>query len=201
MFVKFHRFKKNVYFCKMYNITYKNQDFTKQELPQDEYEECIFTNCNLSGENLSHYIFSDCKFLDCNLSNVSLVSTSLKTVEFVNCKLLGIQFNECKEFLLEMSFSNCSLNFSSFYKLKLKATKFTDCSLEEVDFVETDLARSKFENCDLMNAIFDRTILASADFSTSNNYTINPETNNIKKAKFSWPGIIGLLSKYDIRIS
>jgi hypothetical protein len=35
---------------------------------------------------------------------------------------------------------------------------------------------------------------------TSYNYSINPEVNRIKKAKFSTTGIAGLLHKYDIEI-
>jgi hypothetical protein len=35
---------------------------------------------------------------------------------------------------------------------------------------------------------------------TSFNYSINPELNRIKKAKFSMPAVVGLLDKYDIEI-
>ena len=38
------------------------------------------------------------------------------------------------------------------------------------------------------------------DFKTSYNYSIDPEVNSIKKAKFSLEGISGLLYKYDIVI-
>ena len=42
--------------------------------------------------------------------------------------------------------------------------------------------------------------IEKADFRNSHNYTIDPETNSIKKAKFSLPDVIGLLSKYNIDI-
>jgi hypothetical protein len=42
--------------------------------------------------------------------------------------------------------------------------------------------------------------LAAVDFSTAYNYTIDPEFNPMKKAKFSTQGIPGLLQKYDIKI-
>jgi hypothetical protein len=42
--------------------------------------------------------------------------------------------------------------------------------------------------------------LEKADFRTAFNYSINPETNRIKKAKFSKEGLNGLLDKYDIEI-
>ena len=89
---------------------------------------------------------------------------------------------------------------ASFYKLRLKGTSFKNCSLAEVDFSGADLTRSTFANCDLGRAIFARTVLEKADLVSSYNYSIDPETNRIKKARFSLPGIIGLLNKYDIEI-
>ena len=92
------------------------------------------------------------------------------------------------------------LQLSSFYKLKIKKTIFKSTKLEEVDFTETDLSGSVFENCDLHKTIFQQTILQKTDFRTAINYSINPEENNIKKAKFSLPDVVGLLNNYDIEI-
>jgi uncharacterized protein YjbI with pentapeptide repeats len=66
--------------------------------------------------------------------------------------------------------------------------------------MECDLTASVFDNCDFTRAIFENTIIEKTDFRTSFNYSINPEINRIKKAKFSLSGIIGLLAKYDIDI-
>ena len=57
-----------------------------------------------------------------------------------------------------------------------------------------------FENCDLEHAMFDRTILENADLRTSFNYSIDPENNRIRRAKFSITAVAGLLEKYDIEI-
>jgi fluoroquinolone resistance protein len=57
-----------------------------------------------------------------------------------------------------------------------------------------------FDNCDLKNAAFDQTILEKADFRTAFNYSIDPDNNKIKKAKFSISGLTGLLEKYNIEI-
>jgi len=56
-------------------------------------------------------------------------------------------------------------------------------------------------NCDLARATFDNSIIEKADFRSSFNYSINPEINRIKMAKFSVSGLPGLLEKYDIEIS
>jgi hypothetical protein len=42
--------------------------------------------------------------------------------------------------------------------------------------------------------------MEKADFRSAFNYSINPEINRIKKAKFSLTGLQGLLGKYDIEI-
>jgi uncharacterized protein YjbI with pentapeptide repeats len=82
----------------------------------------------------------------------------------------------------------------------MKKASFVDCSLKEVDFAEVDLSMATFSNCDLLNASFMRTILEKADFRTARNYSFDPELNKIKKAKFSHPGVAGLLTKYNIDI-
>ena len=84
--------------------------------------------------------------------------------------------------------------------MKIKKTVFKTSSLHEVDFAEADLSNSLFDNCDLAHAIFENTNLEKSDFRSSFNYSINPEINKIKKAKFSLNGIAGLLEKYDIDI-
>ena len=62
------------------------------------------------------------------------------------------------------------------------------------------MTSSAFENCDMKRAAFENTIIEKVDFRTSYNYSIDPESNRIKKAKFSLTGIVGLLDKYDIEI-
>ena len=138
--------------------------------------------------------------MECDFSMARLRGSSFRDVKFISCKLLGLRFDECNPLLLSFSFQGCVLNFSSFYKLKLKGTFFKACKLEEVDFVETDLTNARFEQCDLTRASFENTVFVGADLRTASNYSINPEKNKIKKAKFSMPGVIGLLDQYDIVI-
>lgn len=114
--------------------------------------------------------------------------------------MLGLHFDTCSEFGLSFSFDTCQLNHSSFYKTKLKKTVFKNSQLQDTDFAETDLTSAMFDNCNLIQATFDNTILEKADFRTSYNYSLDPEINRIKKAKFSISGISGLLDKYDIDI-
>lgn len=180
--------------------TIKNKDFSTEMPAKTEYENCTFLNCVFAESNLSDFAFQECRFEDCDLSNAVIGGVAFRSVTFKNCKLLGLHFDECNPFLLEFTFDNCLLNLASFYQLKIKKTHFQNCILQETDFAETDLTASVFHNCDLSGAMFSNTILDKADFRTSSNYSIDPENNRIKKAKFSVPAVTGLLHKYDIVI-
>jgi len=172
-----------------------------EEVLQGSYEECVFRNCDFSGRNLNGSAFENCEFHSCNLSNVQVRNSSFQQVDFADCKLLGIQFHMADPFSFEVYFSRSQLDFSSFYRCSLKNSKFAKCSLTGVDFTETGLQGVVLEECDLKNAVFQNSNLEKTDFRTSFNFTIHPEHNKIKKAKFSLSGIGGLLSVYGIEIS
>jgi len=182
------------------NKVFEKDNFSETGLAKAEYENCKFRSCDFSNSDLSNITFIDCEFDHCNLSMTKIKNSAFKTVKFINCKLLGLNFNECNNFLLSLYFENCLLNLASFYKLKLKGTKFKNSNLQEIDFTEADLTNSDFDNCDLERAIFDRTILEKADFRTSYHFSIDPTINRIKKAKFSRNGLPGLLYKYNLII-
>jgi fluoroquinolone resistance protein len=179
---------------------YDTHPFAEQKLAEGEYENCSFINCDFSNADISQVTFIECNFNGCNFSLVNSSNTGWRNVSFKDCKLLGIRFDQCKPLLFEVRFEKCLLNFSSFYKLKAKGTLFNDCILHEVDFTEANMAEAIFKDCDLTGTVFDETNLEHADFRSARHYSIDPEINKIKKAKFSSDGIAGLLDKYDISI-
>jgi len=79
-------------------------------------------------------------------------------------------------------------------------TSFTNCSMIAIDFMNTDLTNVLFENCNLHKAVFQNTIANKADFTTSYNFSIDPEKNKIKKASFSLAGLKGLVEKHELVI-
>ncbi|WP_262709001.1 pentapeptide repeat-containing protein [Sphingobacterium lumbrici] len=78
---------------------------------------------------------------------------------------------------------------------------FHTCELKEVDFEQCNLTQSIFDNCNLLNSKFFHSVLEKVDFRTAYNYSIDPDNNKLKKAKFSLIGLPGLLEKYNIDIS
>jgi fluoroquinolone resistance protein len=180
--------------------TFNKVDFTITPLVTGEYDNCTFINCDFSNSDLSEIIFLDCKFEGCNMSMAKLINTVLRDIKFSNCKMLGLQFETCNESGLSAIFGNCNLSHSSFYKRKLRETIFKNLILHEVDFTGCDLTGSVFDNCNLKRALFENSNLEKTDFRTSVNYSLDPEKNRMKGARFSLSGIAGLLDKHDIEI-
>lgn len=183
-----------------YDQTYEHFHASDKHFETGEYEACVFSHIDFGGANLTDFNFSGCVFEHCNLSGVRLDGAILRDCQFHHCKMLGLRFETCNTLIFSVSFADCLLDHSSFYKLKLKKMPLQRCSLKEVDFTEADLTEVKFLDCELLDALFDRSHLEKADFTTARHYRIDPNTNNIKKAKFSLDGLPGLLSSYNIEI-
>jgi uncharacterized protein YjbI with pentapeptide repeats len=104
--------------------TFTKIDFTTIKIKKGEYDACTFTNCNFENVHASNIQFIECEFIDCNFSNAIVTNMAFKETSFINCKMIGVKFNECDPFLLQFSFKDCQLIFSSFYKLKIPNSKF-----------------------------------------------------------------------------
>jgi uncharacterized protein YjbI with pentapeptide repeats len=180
--------------------TFDKRDYKENPLKKGEYENCSFTSCDLSGTDLSDIMFIDCRFTGCNLSLANINNTVFRDCVFGECKLLGLRFDSCNKFGLAFRFEQCTLNHSSYYKTKIQGTLFKNSQLQEADFSECDLTGSVFDHCDLTRALFEQTILEKADLRNAYNFSIDPERNRLKKARFSLTGVPGLLDKYHIDI-
>ena len=185
----------------MQNTYIADQTFEKISVIElGEYDHCIFKNCAFESADFKNFKFLDCRFESCNVSLVQLSGACVQKVHFADCKMQGLRFEACNPFLFEVEFNDCQLNLSSFYKVNLKQTNFINCNLKEVDFTEANLNEAKFIECDLSLAVFDLTNLSKADLSSAHNFQIDPTNNNVKKAKFSAEGALGLLTSFDVLI-
>ncbi len=190
-----------LYFAQMFADTiFDKQDYKNNPLAKGEYDTCRFTHCDFAGSDLSQVKFIGCTFESCNLSLAKILNTGFQDVVFKDCKMLGLRFDTCDAFALTFRFDNCTLNNSTFYQLKMKKTQFKNTQLQEVDFTEADLGGAVFDNCDLPGAVFDHTVLEKADLTGAHNYSIDPQTNKIKKARFALSEVEGLLHRHDIVI-
>ena len=179
---------------------FTNQDYTESSLGKGAYENCSFRDCNFTGYELSGVILMECTFTGCDLSNVKVKQTAIQETIFKDCKMLGFHFDSCAQIGLTFRFENCQLDHSSFYQVKLNHTVFINCSLKEVDFTEADLRNTILDKCDLLGATFEHTNLERANLSTASNYSIDPEINPLRGARFTLPSVLGLLHKYQIEV-
>ncbi len=187
------------------NIDYVDQVFDKTEFPptgrkDTRFDSCTFKHLDLTAVDFRGCDFTNCTFEHCNVSMVKFGSIGFDKVKFVDCKLVGTDFTNTKDFLFAADFSNCILDYAAFMKKKNKQSRFVNCRLKGTDFSEADLSVAIFDECDLSGAVFFRTILTGTNFTTSYNFTIDPEKNTLKKAKFSSAGLIGLLQNYGITV-
>jgi uncharacterized protein YjbI with pentapeptide repeats len=181
------------------NQVFEGVDFAAG-MSSAEYEQCQFSCCNFAGADLSGILFAGCSFRNCSLSNAQIQQTALRQVQFMDCKMLGLPFDAVNPFLFEASFHNCDLSYTVFTGARLKAFRFEHCIMHEADFSGADLSNAALDHCDLAGALFMGTNLEKADFSSAFNFTIDPEKNKMKKAKFSAVGLEGLLAKYQLDI-
>lgn len=179
---------------------FKQVDFAEENIQGYEFEACSFKQCTFAHCDLSKVDFIDCQFENCNLMMAKPTDTGLKDVQFKGCKLVGFDFSLCNDFLFQVEFDSCQLDYAIFSKKKMKKTRFSKCSIVEADFTESDLTESVYHECQMDGSTFYYTILEKADLRTATNFNIDPEVNRIKKAKFSVFGLPGLLQKYDIRV-
>lgn len=168
--------------------------------PDAVFDGCRFEQCRVAGADLSSFCLEDCTFVECDLSLAVVKGTAFKTVHFERCKLEGVNFFECCQTALSVSFTECNLRYASFSGLPLRKTNFQNCCLREAVFTRADLAGSHFDQCDLARAVFLHTHLGKADFSTAYHFVLDPDANFVRQAKFSVYGLPGLLEKYNLEI-
>ncbi|MBA2610495.1 MAG: pentapeptide repeat-containing protein [Bacteroidetes bacterium] len=176
----------------------KNIDLSSQKNARERFDNCEFSKCIFT--DLSNLSFLDCDFRDCDLSNLKATNSRLQNVSFYDCKLLGLNFSGAIDFALELHFENCILDYASFDRKKINKSSFKNCKIHNANFTQADLSKSTFINCDLFESLFDNTNMSTVDFTSSRNFLIDPEVNNIKKAKFLQQDLANLLYRHHIII-
>lgn len=178
--------------------TISNLNALPKNTEREDYENCEFSGCTFS--DISNLNFINCSFKNCNLSNCKMNNVKLQEVSFSDCKLLGVNFYQAKDFAFALTCDKCIMDYASFDSKKLNKSAFKNCKMHEVNFTKTDLTKTTFSDCDLYEAIFAQTNLSGVDLTTIQNFSIDPEINNLKKAKFLSQDLERLLYKYELII-
>ncbi|QZE12846.1 pentapeptide repeat-containing protein [Halosquirtibacter laminarini] len=150
---------------------------------------------------LNGYEFEDCEFIGCDLSLVNLSGSAFRNVTFRECLLQGVAFNHANPFLLAFHFDHCRLDQSQFIEMDLRNCSFRNAKVREAIFESCNMQKVAFDRVDLGGTFFDRCNLMNADFRSAEQLALDPEQNRVKGARFSYQSAIGLLTKYQIKVS
>ncbi|HNX90243.1 MAG TPA: pentapeptide repeat-containing protein [Candidatus Omnitrophota bacterium] len=184
---------------------YENKEFkgivlSGEKICRKEFQGCRFENCDFAGCDFSGTAFIDSVFKACNLANIKMDKCGFRGVIFEESKLVGICFTDINPFLLSWEFRNSRIELCNFNGLKMRKSKFSGSTVRETDFVNVDLGESDFSGADLKGTRFHNAVLEKANLKKAENYYIDPMSNKLKGAKFSYPGVLSLLSSLGIKV-
>ena len=189
-------------------VEYTGQTFTRlagreQRISEVEFSECVFDACDFGAATFYRCTFLDCRFTTCDLGLASVPNSRFTDVQFTGCKLLGVDWTQAGDgatslLPLALRFTDCTLNFATFFGLPLKGLTLTRCTAHEVDFTEADLTGADLRGSDFARSKFARTNLTRADLRGALNYAIDPTITTVKKAKFSLPEAVALLRVFGV---
>ncbi|MCA0457167.1 MAG: pentapeptide repeat-containing protein [Chloroflexi bacterium] len=182
--------------------TFRKVDAQKAIVKGKSFQGCSFINCSLAEIVFDGCKFHNCTFKTCDLSLMKVKNSVFADVKFDDTKVVGINWTEAmwgKNSLLgSLTFSECTLNYSTFIGLKMHKLVLVQCLAKDVDFSEADLTKANFEDTDLSESRFHHTNLTEANLAKARNYHIPATQNTLKKTRFSLPEAVSLLHSLDI---
>jgi uncharacterized protein YjbI with pentapeptide repeats len=189
------------------NETFKSVDYDNGVVSAVFFESCRFEHCSFTETQFKKCKFHNCAFSRCDLNLAQVEESAFSQVVFDDCKLVGINWVKAAwgkyDALLKrkaVDFKRCVLNYSVFMGLNLNGSMFQHCVAKEVDFSDALLRQADCTYTDFTGSRFNHTDLTEADLRNAMNYHIPPQTNTLKKARFSLPEAMALLYAMDIQI-
>lgn len=189
------------------NQEYSDQHFLKLHEEKKvfsaiEFYNCTFENCYLLECLFQKCTFTHCTFINCDISALKVTNSKFIEVVFESSKVIGVDWTQAGKvgsyMPLSLKFFQSTLTYSTFFGLNLAHIEVVKCIVHEVDFTDADISEGNFRETDFLESKFHNTNLSKADFRQARNYTIDPRANIVKKAKFSLPEAMTLLSGFDI---
>jgi fluoroquinolone resistance protein len=171
--------------------------FRGTELHAIEFFHCRFDGCQFPETTFRQCCFEQCVFEKCDLSVMRPLGSRFTDVRFVKSKLLGIDWTLAAT-PASLAFQGGNVSHSMFQGLALPKLELTECIAREVDFTGANLTKASLARTDFLGSRFVDTNLSGADFTHAVNYAIDPTANRLKKAVFSLPEAMSLLSAFDI---
>lgn len=159
----------------------------------------IFRGAVFSANDFQRFEATDCIFEDCDFSGNVLIKSMLHRVQFINCKFTGTKFTE--SYIGNTLFSQSKMDYSNFSDSKIKESAFEAVNLSGSDFVECVLTKTRFANSNLNEVSFFDTNLKNIDLSSNAFENIEIRQEHLKNCVFNQYQAILLARKFlQIRI-
>ncbi len=174
-------------------------DLKGATLEAKEFYRCTFSRSKLQEGKWRGVRFEECTFTDCDLSQLKPGDATIREVRFVSSKLMGVTWTRSAinpRFELE----GCDLRYASFNGLNLKRTSFLRCRCLEASFTDCDLSEADFSGSDLSGAVFHNATLAKTDFTEARGVFLDPAKNRVRGVRISSEAAELLASSYGMQI-
>jgi uncharacterized protein YjbI with pentapeptide repeats len=97
-------------------------------------------------------VLRDVVFERGSLANVRVLRGDWRRVRVAGTRATGLELGEAR--LLDVTFDDAKLDYSSFRNARLERVIFRNCRLDQADFGGAQLASVTFEHCPLVEASF-----------------------------------------------
>lgn len=178
---------------------FESANFSDVELAGHAFEDCTFESCHFGETTLLRASFVNCLFESCDFVLSRLEGAKLNGARFRKSKLVGVNFAGASKFGFLPDFEDCLLDSSVFCDNCLKKVRFSRCIVRNGDFMECDIREAVFESTSLEGTDFHKCNLEKADLTCARDYSIDPATNRLARARFSLPeaqsflGFLGII--------
>lgn len=136
----------------VYEKIVRGIDLKNKELIRVSFKQCIFRNCDFSGDSFESCKLDNCLFIECDFTGAEFSDTSINSCIFEDCKVEQLVSKD-KTCLVECDFKGCDgsielvgetvLTSVDFMNCDLKGSVFGDCFLAEVEFADCDLSHTE----------------------------------------------------------
>lgn len=182
--------------------TFKRVSCPREALVRKEFERCTFTRASFSETTFDHCVFRDCTFTDCTLRFAHVQGSRFTNIKFEKSDVTYVNWAEATwstmGLINALSFTECNISHSTFFGLTLKKLVLQKCVAQNVDFADADLTQALCVETDFTESRFLNTNLTEANFTHAFGYAISPLSNTLKKARFSIPQALSLLTALEI---
>jgi fluoroquinolone resistance protein len=145
-------------------------DFSKADLTDSYFCECVFFNCRFTHAQLHTIGFVGCVFNDCDIENADFTGSVFTRCRFIESCMDRASFEYTT--ISDTIFIASQMMDTNFFQAKILNTGFNDCHGDESSFKDVAFLASSFSICEFRNSWFNNAtfmdaVITHSDFTGS----------------------------------